>query len=107
MLVDSGNPDHLVVEKRIDSFLKVRICTQFLLWLRIRSSVVRAFKDPGLNAGGAALCFFFHLIQLSSSTFVGEKEENLISMLTYWGEPQRAPKLRVDLAFRHSLYIFV
>ena len=25
----------------------------------------------------------------------------------YWGEPQRAPQLRVDLDFRHSRYIYI
>ena len=29
-----------------------------------------------------------------------------VSEVCNWGEPQRAPQLRVDLAFRHSRYIF-
>ena len=65
VLVDSGNPGHLVVERELTASWKARIRTQFLSWLW--SSVVRASdslsEDPFESRQGCAV--FFRLIQLT------------------------------------------
>ena len=58
MLVDSGNPGHLVVEKELTAWWKSKIHTQFPLWLR--SSVVRACDARSWVRFPAGLrCVFF------------------------------------------------
>ena len=84
MLVDSGNPGHLVVEKELTAWWKSKIHTQFPLWLRssvgkleratrIRKTLAWVRFPAGLR------CVFSSDPAVSSSIFVGaEREENLI-----------------------------
>ena len=79
VLVDSGNPGHLVVEKELTAWWKSKIHTQFPLWLR--SSVVRAYdknsQDPGFDSRrGCAV--FFRLIRLSVLLSLSELKEKRI-----------------------------
>ena len=41
-----------------------------------------------------------------ASHWTTDNPEMNASAKNYWGEPQRAPQLRVDLDFRHSQYIY-
>ena len=81
MLVDSGNPGHLVVEKELTAWWKSKIHTQFPLLLH--SSVVWACDKnaarPWVRFPAGLRCVFSSDLPVSSFIFVGaEGEENLI-----------------------------
>ena len=44
------------------------------------------------------------MIDVLGIAFTGKSQNN--AKYFNWGEPQRAPQLRVDLDFRHSRYIY-